>query len=226
MFPLYPTLFWYGGVKPESSLAAVSIRLLHARGGLSSLRVPGLSRPRYETFLLYWEATMPIRDALLPEFDNEMAATRKTLERVPEGKPDWKPHDKSMQLGRLAAHLAELPTWAVMSLSQDSLDLAPPGAAPRVPAVMTSRRELLDTFDKNVASARAAIAAASDESLIQPWTLLKGGQKIMSLPRVAVVRNFVLNHTIHHRAQLGVYLRLNDIPVPSIYGPSADEAAF
>ncbi|HTV58382.1 MAG TPA: DinB family protein [Verrucomicrobiae bacterium] len=169
---------------------------------------------------------MPIRDAILPEFDNEMAGTRKTLERVPEDKPDWKPHDKSMKLGRLAAHLAELPTWASLSLAQDSLDIAPPGAAPRDPAVMTSRRELLDAFDKNVASARAAIAAASDETFMQPWTLLKGGQKIMTIPRIAVVRNFVLNHAIHHRAQLGVYLRLNDIPVPSIYGPSADENPF
>ena len=169
---------------------------------------------------------MPIRDAILPEFDFEMGATRKTLERVPEDKPDWKPHDKSMKLSRLAGHLAELPTWAVTSLSLDSLDVAPPGGSPFVPVVMTSRRELLDVFDKNVAAARAAIAGASDDKFMQPWTLLKGGQKMMTLPRIAVVRNFVLNHSIHHRAQLGVYLRLNNIPVPSIYGPSADEGAF
>lgn len=169
---------------------------------------------------------MPIRDSLLPEFDYEMSATRRTLERVPEDRPDWKPHDKSMKLSRLAGHLAELPTWAVMSLGQDSLDLAPVGATPRVPAAMTSRKQILEFFDKNVVNARAAIAAASDEQFMQSWTLLKGGQKLMALPRVTVVRNFVMNHSIHHRAQLGVYLRLNDIPVPSIYGPSADEGAF
>jgi len=169
---------------------------------------------------------MAIRDSILPEFDFEMSATRKTLERVPEGKPDWKPHDKSMKLGRLAGHLAELPTWVAATLNQDSLDLMPPGAPPRTPAEMTSRKQLLEGFDKNVAAARAAIAAASDEQFMQPWSLLKGGQKIMTLPRIAVVRSFVLNHSIHHRAQLGVYLRLNDIPVPSIYGPSADEGAF
>jgi len=169
---------------------------------------------------------MAIRDSILPEFDFEMSATRKTLERVPEGKPDWKPHDKSMKLGRLAGHLAELPTWVAATLNQDSLDLMPPGAPPRTPAELTSRKQLLEGFDKNVAAARAAIAAASDEQFMQPWSLLKGGQKIMTLPRIAVVRSFVLNHSIHHRAQLGVYLRLNDIPVPSIYGPSADEGAF
>jgi len=169
---------------------------------------------------------MPIRDAILPEFDMEMAATRKTLERVPEDKPDWKPHEKSMKLGRLAGHLAEIPTWAVMTLTQDSVDLAPPGAPPQTPRVMTTRRELLESFDKNVADARAAIAAASDEKFMQPWSLLKGGQTLMTVPRVVVVRNFVLNHNIHHRAQMGVYLRLNNLPVPSVYGPSADEAPF
>jgi uncharacterized damage-inducible protein DinB len=169
---------------------------------------------------------MPIRDSILPEFDYEMSATRKTLERVPEGKPDWKPHEKSMKMSRLAGHLAELPTWAVHSLNQDSVDIAPAGGAPPTPRVMSSRKKLLEDFDKNVAEARAAIAAASDEKFMQPWSLLKGGQTLMTMPRIVVLRNFVLNHNVHHRAQLGVYLRLNNVPVPSIYGPSADEQPF
>ncbi|HUO35481.1 MAG TPA: DinB family protein [Candidatus Acidoferrum sp.] len=169
---------------------------------------------------------MAIRETILPEFDYEMSATRKTLERVPEGKPDWQPHAKSMKLGRLAGHLAELPTWAVMGLQQDSIDIAPLGAPPRPVNAMTTRKKLLEDFDKNVADARAAIAAASDEQFMKPWSLLKGGQTLMTLPRIAVLRSFVLNHSIHHRAQLGVYLRLNDVAVPSIYGPSADESAF
>ncbi|MCL6480784.1 MAG: DinB family protein [Firmicutes bacterium] len=169
---------------------------------------------------------MAIRDALLPEFDFEMDKARKTLERVPEGRFDWRPHPKSPTMGWLAGHVAQLPFWAVITIQQDRLDLAPPGA-PSYPAPEPgSRKELLETFDKNVAAARAAIASASDDHLHQNWTLLKGGQELMTLPRAAVLRSFVLNHLIHHRAQLGVYLRLNDVPVPSIYGPSADEQPF
>ena len=169
---------------------------------------------------------MPISDALLPEFDLEMANTRKTLERVPAEKFDWKPHSKSMTMGNLATHLSNLPTWTNYTIAQDSLDLAPggvplPGATP-----VTSTEELLETFDKNVATARAAIAGASDEDLFKTWALQRAGNTLMTLPKVAVLRGFVLNHNIHHRAQLGVYLRLNDIPVPSIYGPSADENPF
>jgi len=166
---------------------------------------------------------MKISDMLLPEFDQEMANTRKTLERVPEGKSDWKPHDKSMSLGRLAGHLAELPSLAASALRQDSLDFAPPGKPPMQPFISTSRTALLETFDKNTADARAAIAEASDEYLMKSWSLLRGGKTLLTMPRTAVVRSFMLNHMIHHRAQLGVYLRLNDLPVPSIYGPSADE---
>lgn len=169
---------------------------------------------------------MPISDALLPEFDLEMANTRKTLERVPAEKFDWKPHSKSMTMGSLATHLSNLPTWTNYTIAQDSLDLAPggvplPGATP-----VASTEELLETFDKNVATARAAIAGASDEDLFKTWALQRAGNTLMTLPKVAVLRGFVLNHNIHHRAQLGVYLRLNDIPVPSIYGPSADESPF
>jgi uncharacterized damage-inducible protein DinB len=169
---------------------------------------------------------MALRDTILPEFDHEMATTRRTLERVPEGKPDWKPHDRSMTLGRLAGHLAELPNFAVMTFQGDSFDFQAPGAPPMQPTVMTSRKQLLDLFDKNVAAARAAISKASDEDFQKTWTLLSGGKTIFSMPRLAVLRNMILNHVIHHRGQLSVYLRMNNAPVPSIYGPSADEGSM
>ena len=169
---------------------------------------------------------MAISDAMLPEFDHEMANTRKTLERVPEDRFDWKPHEKSMQLGRLATHLSHIPSWIVPTVDQDSLDLAPSGVPePPIPPA-SSRSELLEQFDENVKNARAALSRAKDEELIKPWTLLHGGNAIFTMPRVAVLRSFVMNHLIHHRAQLGVYLRLNDIPVPAIYGPSADEGGM
>jgi uncharacterized damage-inducible protein DinB len=168
---------------------------------------------------------MAIRDALLAEFDHEMISTRQTLERVPEGKPDWAPHEKSMKMGRLAGHLAELSGWGATIINQDELDFRPAGAPPMQPMVMTSRQQLLDTFDKKVAEARAALssASASDENLLKNWKLLGGGQTIMVMPRIAFLRGFVMNHIIHHRAQLGVYLRMNGVAVPSVYGPSADE---
>jgi uncharacterized damage-inducible protein DinB len=169
---------------------------------------------------------MALSQALLPEFEHEMANTRKTLERVPEDKFGWKPHEKSMEMGRLAVHLAEIPGWTEHTLAMDSLDVNPPGGAGYQPAQVKNRKELLELFDKNVASARAAIAGASDEQWMKPWTLLDGGKVVFTLPKAAVLRGFVMNHAIHHRAQLGVYLRLNDVPVPSIYGPSADETAF
>ena len=166
---------------------------------------------------------MAIQDALLPEFDHEMASTRKTLERIPEDKFGWKPHEKSMTLGRLASHLADIPGYAVRTLTTDSLDIAPPGGAPVRGSNASTPQEVLNVFDNNVADARAAIARASDETLHQSWSLLAGGKPIFTLPRAGVLRTIVLSHLIHHRAQLGVYLRLNDVPVPSIYGPSADE---
>jgi len=166
---------------------------------------------------------MAIRDALLAEFDHEMISTRKTLERVPEGKGDWAPHEKSMKMGRLAGHVAELSGWAASIIGQDSLDFRPVGAAPMQPVVMTSRAQLLEVFDKKVAEARKQLAGASDETLLKNWTLLSGGQTLMTMPRVAFLRSFVMNHIVHHRAQLGVYLRMNDVAVPSVYGPSADE---
>jgi len=166
---------------------------------------------------------MAFSEALLPEFDQEVVGMRKTLERVPEDKLTWKPHEKSMTMGGLATHLANLVTWAVTAVETESLDLAPDGKpmAPMTP--VKSRKELLETFDKNVAAARKAIAGASDQHLLKSWTLLHSGKTLLTMPRIAVLRTFVMNHGIHHRAQLGVYLRLNDVPVPSIYGPSADE---
>jgi uncharacterized damage-inducible protein DinB len=170
---------------------------------------------------------MAIRDSILPEFDQEMATTRKTLERVPEDKPDWKPHEKSMPMARLAGHLAELPGFAGMILTQDSFNVRPAEGAPaRQPLIMSSRKQLLEAFDKNVAAAHAAIAGASDETLMKTWTLLAGDKTIFALPRTAVLRSFCVSHAIHHRAQLGVYLRLNNVAVPSVYGPSADENPF
>ncbi|HTU32216.1 MAG TPA: DinB family protein [Candidatus Acidoferrum sp.] len=166
---------------------------------------------------------MALRDGLLAQFDHEMVGTRKTLARVPEGKPDWAPHAKSMKMGRLAGHLAELPGWAVETINLDELDIHPANGPQFQPLVMTSRKQLLEEFDKKSAAGRVAIATASDDKLLSPWTLLAGGQKIFAMPRLAVLRSFVLSHIIHHRAQLGVYLRMNDVPVPSLYGPSADE---
>lgn len=164
-----------------------------------------------------------ISRSLLPEFDMEMANTRKTLERVPEGKGAFRPHPKSMALDRLAAHVAEIPMWAVMTLSQDELDM---GAGPQTPGLMTSRQELLGQFDANLSKARATLASISDEDMMKTWSLKRGAQTLMAMPRIAVFRGFVMNHMIHHRAQLGVYLRMNDVPVPSIYGPSADEGSL
>ena len=165
---------------------------------------------------------MAIKDALLPEFDQEMATARRVIERVPAEKFGYKPHDRSMTMGALASHIAEMPTWATTGIAMDSIDLAG-GYQPFQPK---STAELLAAFDKNVAGAHDAIAGASDETLMKSWSLKRGEVTLMTLPKIAVVRSFVLNHVIHHRGQLSVYLRLNDIPVPSMYGPSADEGSL
>ncbi|MEQ1947073.1 MAG: DinB family protein [Bryobacteraceae bacterium] len=162
---------------------------------------------------------MPISAALLPEFDHEMATTRRCLERVPDDKFAWKPHDRSMELGRLASHLAEMPTWAVAAFAKDTLDLATEYS----PFHAKSNAEVLAAFDRNVAAARVAIAAATDDAYMTNWSLVNGSTVMLTMPKIVVVRSFVLNHVLHHRGQLSVYLRMNDIPVPSIYGPSADE---
>jgi len=163
---------------------------------------------------------MSISQSLLPEFDQEMAGTRRVLERVPADKFSWGPHEKSMNFGRLAVHLAELPSWTTMTLNTSELDFA---ATPYAPTQVETTQDLLNIFDKATSEARAALAGAGDEVFFQNWTLRNGDQTLFTLPKIAVLRSFVMNHIIHHRAQLTVYLRLNDIPVPSLYGPSADE---
>ena len=169
---------------------------------------------------------MKLSELFLSEFDHEMNTARKTLERIPEDKLSWKPHEKSMQLDRLAGHVAELAGWPVPTIEQDSLDFRPPGQPPFQPTFATSRKQVLEIFDKNCEQSRRAISQASDEHLMKSWSLLNGGQTLMTMPRFAVLRSFCLNHIIHHRAQLGVYLRLNNIAVPSVYGPSADEGTL
>ena len=169
---------------------------------------------------------MALNEALLGEFDQEMASTRKTLERVPEDRFEWTPHQKSGSMVWLAGHLANIPSWATLTIERDDFDTAPGGKAMDPPPTPATTADLLSMFDKNAGDARAAIAGASDEELGKPWSLLRDGETLMTLPKLAVLRSFVLNHLIHHRAQLGVYLRLNDIPVPSVYGPSADENPF
>ena len=162
---------------------------------------------------------MSISASLLPEFDHEMTTTRTVIERVPEGKYGWKPHEKSMTAGRLASHIAEMPAWAVTGITQDDLNLA----GDYKPFEAVSSAEVLGLFDKNVAAARGAIAGCSDETFIKNWSLKMGEKVLMTMPKVAVVRTFVMNHMIHHRGQLSVYLRELNVSVPSIYGPSADE---
>jgi uncharacterized damage-inducible protein DinB len=162
---------------------------------------------------------MSISQTLLPEYDHEMASTRRVLERITADKFGWKPHEKSYSLGRLASHVAELPGWVPMTMTTDELDFG----NGYQPFVAETAEQLLDVFDKNVADGRAAIAAAGDPEFFKPWALRNGGHEIFKMPKAAVLRSFTLNHIIHHRGQLSVYLRLTGIPVPSIYGPSADE---
>lgn len=164
---------------------------------------------------------MEIRDLLLTEFDAEMKKTRTTLERVPEGAPDYKPHDKSTSIAKLAGHLAQLPTLAAMVVDLPELDFSTAGMKP---LVMESSQQLLKAFDSNVKQAREAIARADDANLQHPWKLRVESHIIMEGTRYEALRNMLLNHVIHHRAQLGLYLRLNNCPVPSTYGPSADES--
>lgn len=163
---------------------------------------------------------MTMSQALLPEFDHEMKLTRKALERVPDDKFDWKPHAKSMSMGRLAGHLAELPAFGTAIITTDGMNF---DKGEYKPAVVANRAEVLALFDKNVAAAREAIAGATDDHLRQPWHLIYQEKKLFEAPRAAALRGMAMNHIVHHRGQLSVYLRLNDVPVPSIYGPSADE---
>ena len=166
---------------------------------------------------------MSYAEALLPEFDREMANTRKVLERVPDNKFDWQAHPKSHTIGWNASHVADLPNWLAVSLTTPSLDIAPVGGPRYEFSKAASRQEVLDIFDRNVAAARKAITEVMDDEVHKPWSLLQAGKEIFTMPRSAVVRGMVMNHLIHHRAHLCVYLRLNDIPVPGMYGPSGDE---
>jgi len=168
---------------------------------------------------------MKMTDLFLAELEREAVPTRRVLERLPEGRPDWKPHEKSMQLSYLATHVAMLPSWADTIVNQDELDLDPSDTSNR-PRELRTSRELVDALDANVAKARAALANTTDEHLMKPWRFLVTGRLVMEQPRYIVLRDSVLNHLAHHRGQLTVYLRLNDAPVPSIYGPSADEPNF
>src|SRR3954471_9836549 len=159
---------------------------------------------------------MSYAETILPEFDQEMANTRKVLERVPDDKLDWQAHPGSRTIGWNAIHLAEIPGFVDGMLTAPAFDIAPIGGEPYQFAKLTSRQEILDLFDRNVAAARKAIAAVKDERLEQPGSLLKAGTPILTLPRATWMRRFVLNHLIHHRAILCVYLRLNNIPVPGM----------
>jgi uncharacterized damage-inducible protein DinB len=162
---------------------------------------------------------MTLAERLTPELENEIRTTRKLLERVPEEKFTWAPHAKSMPLGRLASHVAEIPSWVTSAVQLEILDID----ANTKPFLAASREELLSRFDSDSSEAAKALRSASDEHLAKKWTLKFQGQDVFTTPREDVIRTWVLNHMIHHRGQLSVYLRLLDIPVPSIYGPSADE---
>ena len=167
---------------------------------------------------------MAINETLLAEYDHEMGVTRKFIEHVPTDKLSWTPHPKSMPLGALAIHIIETQGWTVDTMRKDSFDVAPiDGPAYKAPEYKT-REEMLKAFDTNVKNARQAIQETGDAEMMQPWSLLKAGVAMFTMPRVAVFRAFILKHTVHHRAQLGLYFRLNDVPVPSSYGPSADDA--
>ncbi len=166
---------------------------------------------------------MPISASMLPELEMELATTRKCLERLPTEKFGWKPHEKSMSLVGLATHVVNMLNWGTTTCQQDSFDVAPVGAPPYREEPATSTEDLLAQFDKQAAEFKAALAATTDEQMMTKWSLLSGGNVLFAMPRVACLRGMIMNHIVHHRGQLSVYLRLNDISVPSIYGPSADE---
>lgn len=166
---------------------------------------------------------MTIAQAFLAEFEQEMGSTRKMLESVPDEFLDFRPHPKSMTMGQLAGHVAEMPAWGVSTVSLTELDIRPADGPKFVPFVPASKAELLDAFDGNVAKATEAVADVGDDAMQVAWTLLAGGQPLFSMPRIQVLKSMVLNHIIHHRAQLSVYLRLKDVQFPGMYGPTADD---
>ena len=160
---------------------------------------------------------MSIGQSMIPEFDQEMATTRRVLERVPSEKNTWKPHEKSFSIGHLAQLVARMPGWIPLTVNHGKLDLSQAS-----PYSYETTNALLEDFDRNVREARDALSNVTDEQMHQPWALTMGERNLMTLPRGVVLRQNI-NHLVHHRAQLTVYLRLLDIPVPSVYGPTADE---
>jgi len=166
---------------------------------------------------------MTIAESLVGEFDHEAGSTRKVLERVPEQFADWTPHPKSKPLGELANHIAGLPVWTGRILTAAEYDFLAPGAPTPGIRPWESTAALLAKHDKNVAEARAIIARTTDAQFMEPWSFKRGGEVVMTMPRIAALRGMVYSHTIHHRGQLTVYLRLKDVPLPGIYGPTADE---
>jgi uncharacterized damage-inducible protein DinB len=166
---------------------------------------------------------MSIGQSMLPEFDEEMKNTRKVLERVPTEKWNWKPQEKSGTLGWMASHVGTIPDWITMTINTEELDYAPVNGPSYTPPKIENREQLLAAFDKGTAEARAALSGVSDAEIMKDWTLLAGGQKIFAMPRAACIRTMCLNHLIHHRGQLTMYFRQLGVPVPGLYGPSADE---
>jgi uncharacterized damage-inducible protein DinB len=166
---------------------------------------------------------MRISDTMLPEVEQEMAQTRKALARVPDDKFSYKPHEKSMTMGALALHIAMMADWGADTLTKDDFDVAPVGGSTYVMPKAENSAELLALFDASVAKLKASLAATENDAMMKPWSLLQGGQPIFTMPRAAVMRGMILNHMVHHRGQLTVYLRMCDVPVPALYGPSADE---
>lgn len=170
-------------------------------------------------------ASVNISERLLPEFDHEMSNTRTVLGCVPDDQLGFKPHEKSMTLGRLAGHVAEMPSWAAHTLQHEVLDITPNADGTNNAHTMTSKADTLHKFDQWCSEARSALLATPDQAYAQIWKLTGNGQTYLEMPRSVVLRNVVLNHMIHHRGQLSVYLRLLGRPVPGIYGPSADDQA-
>lgn len=166
---------------------------------------------------------MPIIQSYLAEFEYEAATTRRLLERIPDDKLTWKPHEKSMTLHQLTNHLAQMPSWIEVLAGQDEFDVGNPGPA-NPPGV--TREEILAVFDRTVATFKRVAPGISDEAMSAHWKLRNGEKVLMDVPRAAAIRTFILNHVVHHRGQLSVYLRLLDLPIPSIYGPSADDNVF
>jgi uncharacterized damage-inducible protein DinB len=171
------------------------------------------------------EARVKLTDLFLGELDREGPLTRRALEAVPEGRDDWKPHAKSMPLGRLAGLVAQMPSWLTMIVEKDELDVVPPPGTPSQIKQLKTRQELVQAMEDGIAGARKALRGTSEAHLMKPWQLKARGQVVVEQPRHVMLRDSI-NHLAHHRGQLTVYLRLNDAPVPAIYGPSADDQRF